>query len=396
MPGRFPQLNSLGQRQACGEWPNNEQEFTATCPTGDIGEPVTVTIPPGTFYADTIENADELALEDAQEQAEAALECEGTYTCETGLPSPMEPAVSALIIDLRIDTFGPSGTFGVFEDMYAITGVLSEDGNKIALNVDQEQVGPPAILNANRAVWQLVAGEFDLMYFVADAPSNYYLQAINRLEDVAGYYNLGEGQIEAAAWFTSEQVEGGGRPLNTYPGTTDFDSIADDGTPFTGPHWDRCSRRRVTVGSEIEEDIEGDWTVVSFIPSGYDSAAYGAISGNGRRWFATAVQEGETLLLIMDDETVTEAVSFPSGITPSIVLGCASNGSACYGSDWHWKEGVGMRTIPEVLADAGLTPNPVYITFFFGSNCAMSATGQHMLITVTTLTSTNVLYVKIP
>lgn len=59
----------------CTYW-NTEQEYTATCPPGFAGEPVTATVPAGT-YSSTVSQAaaDEIALDAAREQAEAALVC---------------------------------------------------------------------------------------------------------------------------------------------------------------------------------------------------------------------------------------------------------------------------------------------------------------------------------
>jgi hypothetical protein len=55
---------------------NTEQTFTAECPEGEIGEPVTVTIPAGAFSSETSQAAaDALALAAATSQAQAALEC---------------------------------------------------------------------------------------------------------------------------------------------------------------------------------------------------------------------------------------------------------------------------------------------------------------------------------
>lgn len=391
MPGRFPQLNSLGVRQACGDWPSNPQEATATCPEGSIGTPVTVALPAGAFYADTIENADELALEDAQEQAEAALECTGVYSCLTGLPSPMEPAVAPLIIDLRADTFG------LLEDITLIRGVLAEDGNKIGLAVDQDQ-SAPALLVSNRAIYELNAGVFELAYIITSAPGVYYFSAINRLYDLAGYENLGEGAIGARAWFTADQLTPpSGRPVTNYAETQSWNSIGDDGTPSFAKHFDRCTLRRVLAGV-IEQKILGVWTPVEFIlPPEWDSITFGAISGNGRKWFGYGLQGANAYLVVVNDGTIIETVLLTGSVEPSEPIGCASDGSACYGAQWIWRESDGLKTITETLADASLSYNPVWTSLFFEHGCHMSATGEQLLISAAGAGEIyNVFYVKLP
>lgn len=137
MPGRFPQLNSLGVRQACGDWPNNPQSAEATCPTGATGDPVTVNMPAGSFYADTIENADELALEEAQEQAEAALECvfpDCTYSAISSYAQASETAWKQYLYQLTTTNDPP--------DFITEFGAMSDDGKRVVFS--RTGAGPSA------------------------------------------------------------------------------------------------------------------------------------------------------------------------------------------------------------------------------------------------------------
>lgn len=63
------------------EFSNSEQSFTASCPEGETGDDVTVTIPAGTYTADTQAGADALALAAATEQATAGLVCVPAEAC---------------------------------------------------------------------------------------------------------------------------------------------------------------------------------------------------------------------------------------------------------------------------------------------------------------------------
>lgn len=72
-------------------WVNTEQSYTAHCPAGKFGDPVTKTIPAGTFSSEVSqENADAMALTAAQDQAEEEIFCynfgntEQTATCPEG------------------------------------------------------------------------------------------------------------------------------------------------------------------------------------------------------------------------------------------------------------------------------------------------------------------------
>lgn len=66
---------------------NEEQSYTAYCQEGEIGQPVTVTIPAETYTAATLEEANNIALAAAQEQAEQQLICNGPSIIAE-LPSP--------------------------------------------------------------------------------------------------------------------------------------------------------------------------------------------------------------------------------------------------------------------------------------------------------------------
>lgn len=140
MPGRLRQKNSLGECQSCGDWPNNPQQYTANCPTGSTGDSVTVIIPAGTYYADTIENADELALEEAQEQAEAALQCvfpDCTYEPIPSYASAGETAWKQFLYQLTT-TSDPDD--GILE-----RAALSDDGKRVIFSRTGFGPAPEAI-----------------------------------------------------------------------------------------------------------------------------------------------------------------------------------------------------------------------------------------------------------
>jgi alpha-tubulin suppressor-like RCC1 family protein len=84
------EANALALAEACAQaaalrtaepclYPNEEQECTEECPEGLIGDPITVTVPAGTYFAETLAEANALAL--AAACAEAATLREAT-PCE--------------------------------------------------------------------------------------------------------------------------------------------------------------------------------------------------------------------------------------------------------------------------------------------------------------------------
>jgi hypothetical protein len=71
---------------------NDEQQYTASCGQFEIGDPVTVTVPAATFFADSKAEANALALAQATEEATADLVCStdyGTATPEILVSSPI-------------------------------------------------------------------------------------------------------------------------------------------------------------------------------------------------------------------------------------------------------------------------------------------------------------------
>lgn len=110
---------------------NTEQSYTAECTAGTTGEPVTVTIPAGTIgSAISVADANQKAIDEAQLQAEARLDCEPeavtytndpqTYTAacqgEAGAPPPEGDPVTVTI---------PAGTVS--------SNISKADANQIAL-----------------------------------------------------------------------------------------------------------------------------------------------------------------------------------------------------------------------------------------------------------------------
>lgn len=61
-------------------WLNNQQSFTASCPSGFVGESVTVTVPAQTVPSVLSQaDADAMALAIAQDEAETEIQCAGLY-----------------------------------------------------------------------------------------------------------------------------------------------------------------------------------------------------------------------------------------------------------------------------------------------------------------------------
>jgi hypothetical protein len=88
------QATAIGEAQLDCVYPNEQQSYTASCegtivgnavvPAGaPIGDPVTVIIPAGTYYSDTVAHANAIALAEAQAQAEEQLSCFWTNTPQT-------------------------------------------------------------------------------------------------------------------------------------------------------------------------------------------------------------------------------------------------------------------------------------------------------------------------
>lgn len=88
------QATAAAQAQLSCIYGNEEQSFTDTCPGtlvdggveppgAAIGNPVTVTIPAGTYTAASVAEANALALAEAQSQAESAIDCFWTNTEQT-------------------------------------------------------------------------------------------------------------------------------------------------------------------------------------------------------------------------------------------------------------------------------------------------------------------------
>lgn len=75
----FLEVINKGERCVCipeETYGNVEQNYTAYCPVGSVGEPVTVTIPALSYFSNESQAAaDALALAAATEQAEAGLDC---------------------------------------------------------------------------------------------------------------------------------------------------------------------------------------------------------------------------------------------------------------------------------------------------------------------------------
>jgi hypothetical protein len=147
------QATAAAQAQLECIYGNEAQSYTATCPGtlvldgvvppgSAIGNPVTVTIPAGTYTADTVAEANALALADATEQATEALDCfwtnteqSATYCCEF-IPDRCASATVAFntynsaISQMDADTLALAAALAQAESLVDCTSDTSDGGGE--------------------------------------------------------------------------------------------------------------------------------------------------------------------------------------------------------------------------------------------------------------------------
>lgn len=89
-------------------WPNQPQTYTAKCADGGwqkTGDQKTVTVPAGTYHAETLAAANSLALVDARTQAQALLECSVHMVFHRGQPKKLKAMPDGKVICAGIFNF---------------------------------------------------------------------------------------------------------------------------------------------------------------------------------------------------------------------------------------------------------------------------------------------------